>query len=361
MTKLRWGFLGAAGIARKNWKALFHSGNNILVAVAARDAARAGQFVQELQAQLPFEPAPKVRANYEALLASPDIDAVYVPLPTALRKDWVIKAAQAGKHVVCEKPCAVNAGDLREMIAACTRNKVQFMDGVMFMHSARLAAVRAVLDDPVRVGPIRRITSEFSFLGDERHFPDSIRVQAALEPAGCLGDLGWYCLRISLFAMQYELPASAIGRILAVAKDGRTPTEFVGELSFANGGSAGFHCSFVMESQQWAVISGKFGTVRIPDFVHPYNSYEPGFEINAVEHRVKAEVSAKIPAALSGLNDSGHATAQDTRMFRNFSTQVQSEKLNTEWPEIALKTQLVLDACLASARNSGEPVAVAPI
>ena len=89
MTKLRWGILGAANIARKNWKALFHSGNNIITTVAARDVARGEQFVRECQAQFAFEPSPKVLGSYEQLLASPEVDAVYIPLPTALRKQWV--------------------------------------------------------------------------------------------------------------------------------------------------------------------------------------------------------------------------------------------------------------------------------
>ena len=206
MTKLRWGILGAANIARKNWKAIFHSGNNIVSAVAARNVARAEQFIRDCQAQFAFESLPIALGSYEQLLASHEVDAVYIPLPTALRKEWVIRAAQAGKHVLCEKPCAVSAADLREMIAACAKNSVQFMDGVMFMHSPRLPVVRAVLNDDKRIGPIRRIESVFSFAGDEKIFHSNIRVQNALEPAGCLGDLGWYCLRISLFAMRWELP-----------------------------------------------------------------------------------------------------------------------------------------------------------
>jgi predicted dehydrogenase len=95
------------------------------------------------------------------------VDAVYVPLPTGLRKEWVVRAAKAGKHVVCEKPCAVNAVILEEMLSACRKNNVQFMDGVMFMHSQRLARVRETLDDGASVGQIKRIVVaiQFSRLG----------------------------------------------------------------------------------------------------------------------------------------------------------------------------------------------------
>jgi predicted dehydrogenase len=358
MTKLRWGILGAANIARKNWKAFFHAGNSVVAAVAARDISRATAFVQECQAQHAFAPTPRALGSYEELLAASDVDAVYIPLPTAIRKEWVLRAAQAGKHVLCEKPCAVNASDLREMIAACAKHKVQFMDGVMFMHHPRLTAIRAALDDARRIGPLRRIASEFSFFGDAANFGDNIRVQGNLEPAGCLGDLGWYCLRISLFAKNWELPTQVSGRILAHAADGVTPTQFSGELVFADGSSAGFHCSFLITTQQWVHFMGQRGTVAMADFVHPHNSYEAAYEINQIEHRVPAAAGVAVPVDAGALTQSGHATAQDTLMIRNFAAQVGSGRLNQVWPEIALKTQLVQDACLASARADGRLVAV---
>lgn len=360
MTKLRWGILGAANIARKNWKAIFHSGNNTLVAVAAREVSRATQFINECQAQCAFDPAPKALGSYEQLLASPEVDAVYIPLPTTVRKEWVIRAAQAGKHVLCEKPCAVNAADLREMIAACKKQRVQFMDGVMFMHSPRLAVAEAVLADAERIGAIRRIESVFCFAANAG-FQSNIRVQGDLEPAGCLGDLGWYCLRISLFAKRWELPTEVAGRILSFAADGKTPTEFSGELFFADGASAGFYCSFTIDSQQWVSVMGGKGTLRLTDFVHPRNSYEPAYEINATGHRIAAAPGVVVPLDPGALLQAGHPTAQDTRMFQNFAIQVRSGGLNELWPDIALKTQVVQDACLTSARNQSQPVKVANI
>lgn len=356
MKKLRWGILGAASIARKNWKAFFNSGNSVITAVAARDIERGTQFVAECQSRFAFHPAPKVFGSYQQLLASPEVDAVYVPLPTALRKEWVIRAAEAGKHVFCEKPCAVSAGDLREMIAACRKHRVQFMDGVMFMHNPRMAAVRAVLDDETRIGPIRRIESTFSFAGNAKNFSENIRVQGTMEPAGCLGDLGWYCLRFTLFAKRWELPVKASGHILARAADGVTPTEFSGELIFSDGTSAGFYCSFVIESQQWVSVMGERGTVRLSDFVHPRNSYEAEFEVNQTSHRVVAIPATEVPVHAGVLGEFGHPTAQDTLMIRNFAEQVQSGKLNESWPEIALKTQVVMDACMMSARAGGKLV-----
>ena len=87
------------------------------------------------------------------VLDDPNVQAVYIPLPTAFRKEWVVKVANAGKHVLADKPVAANADDLNEMIAACGARRVQFMDGVMFMHHPRLHSLLDVLTDPV-IGPV---------------------------------------------------------------------------------------------------------------------------------------------------------------------------------------------------------------
>ncbi len=101
--------------------------------------------------KFPSLQTPQAVGSYEDLLARKDIDAVYIPLPTALRREWVIKAAEAGKHVLGEKPAALNATEVAEMLAACERNKVQYMDGVMFMHSARLPMVRRFSMIPIKL------------------------------------------------------------------------------------------------------------------------------------------------------------------------------------------------------------------
>src|SRR5579863_4146140 len=111
MTKLRWGILSTAQIARKNWKGIWHSGNSVITAVASRDAQRSRQFIAECQKEHPFDVAPAALGSYEQLLASPDVDAVYIPLPTGLRKEWVLRAAKAKKHILCEKPCGATVDE----------------------------------------------------------------------------------------------------------------------------------------------------------------------------------------------------------------------------------------------------------
>ncbi|MEO1984762.1 MAG: Gfo/Idh/MocA family oxidoreductase, partial [Fuerstiella sp.] len=153
----RWGIMSTAGIAVKNWHSIAASGNGQVVAVASRSVDKAQAFIDTCQASVPVDHQVDALGTYEELLGRDDIDAVYVPLPTGLRTEWVVKAANAGKHVMVEKPCGVTADDVQKMIDACNANNVQFMDGVMFMHSARLPEIRRTLDDGTSVGEIRRI------------------------------------------------------------------------------------------------------------------------------------------------------------------------------------------------------------
>jgi predicted dehydrogenase len=230
------------------------------------------------------------------------------------------------------------------------------MDGVMFMHNPRLPRVRKVLDDKKSVGSIRRISSAFSFCGNDEFSRGNIRLDGRLEPAGCLGDLGWYCIRFSLWTMKWQLPHTVTGRILSESKPtgGRVPapTVFSGELFFDDNVSAEFYCSFIAADQQWTFVSGSKGWLRVPDFVHPFNSREPAFEVNRTEIRVREAGASQRRKPIPESAELGHATAQNTIMFRNFARQVFSGKLNGDWPMWVLKTQQVQDACLEAARKN---------
>ncbi len=364
-TICRWGILGTANIARKNWKAIHNAGNAALVAVASRDRSRARKFIDECQAAAPLSSTPAACGSYEELLGRNDIDAVYVPLPTGIRKDWVIRAAEAGKHILCEKPCGVSRVELQEMIATCRRKGVQFMDGVMFMHSRRLPLLRQVLDDKTSVGAIRRIVSQFSFLARDEFLAQNIRVSSELEPLGCLGDLGWYNIRFSLWAMNEQLPEKVTGRILA--QHGRAdtrapvPIEFSGELFFSEGVTASFYCSFRTENHQWANISGTAGYVHFSDFVLPFYGSESAFEVTCPVFQIMGcDYNMANHTRRFAVHEYSNGTpdAQETNMVRTFGQIVLSGQLEPKWGEMALRTQQVLDACLRSAHEDGKAVAV---
>ena len=356
---IRWGILGTAEIARKNWKAIQLSGNSRVAAIASRNIEGSRRFVVECQAEAPTEVAPILFGSYEEMVMCDEVDAVYMPLPTALRKQWVLRAAEAGKHVVCEKPCAASVADLQEMLTACRYNRVQFMDGVMFTHSRRMESLRDMLDGE-SIGQVRRIVSAFSFAGSAEFRARNIRMHSQLEPDGCVGDLGWYCIRLSLWVLNWQMPLQVSARLLSEGNcphsPGAVPTEFSGELIFAGGVSAGFYCSFVTELQQWAIIGGTRGYVHIADFVLPFAGKELTFELRrsafqtrGCDFRMQTDAQSIVVPEWSH----GNATAQEANCFRHFADQICSGHLNDTWPEAALKTQMVMCACLDSARADG--------
>jgi len=361
----RWGILGSAGIARKNWQSIRNSGNGTLVGVASRSMDRAQEYIDECQAHIGFPEKPRAFGSYEDMVASPDIDALYIPLPTGLRKEWAIRAAQAGKHVLCEKPCGIDVAELEEILRACEDSGVQFMDGVMFMHSKRMDRLREILDDGESIGKLRRINTMFSFCAPEEFLTGDIRMNSDLEPLGCLGDLGWYNIRFTLWVMNYAMPRSVTGRLLnASAREdspGVVPTEFSGELLFENDVSAGFYCSFLTEHQQQATVSGMKGNLRLDDFVLPFMGNEAAFTVN------NAQFSQEVcdfhmkrfdrREAVAEYSDS-HPTAQETNLFRNFGDLALGGTPDPVWGEIALKTQKVMMACVESARLGGEAMPV---
>ncbi len=351
----RWGILSTATISRKTWQGIRRAGNSCLVAVASRNLERSRQFISECQSRVSVEPPVEPLEGYDALLRRTDIDAVYIPLPTGIRKEWVIKAAAAGKHVLCEKPCAINASDLQEMIDACRSNKVQFMDGVMYMHSKRLAELRRVLDNPSSVGQIKRIACQFSFGAPPEFFSSNIRTTSDLEPHGCLGDLGWYTIRFALWAMNWTMPTHVIGRMLdsvqRPSSPQKVPVEFSAELFFP-GVIANFYCSFRTHHQQWANISGTKGYVYVQDFVLPFYGAETRFEINNaefIEDGCDFSMEKRAQAVVVNEYSNSGTTAQETNLIRKFSELALSGSPDDFWPTASLKTQKVMDACLKSA------------
>jgi predicted dehydrogenase len=361
----RWGILSTANIARKNWLAIRNTGNAVVTVVASRTKEKSQQFINECQASAPFAVAPQACGTYDELLTRDDVDAIYIPLPTGIRKEWVIRAADAGKHVLCEKPVGISPADVVEMLAACKKNNVQFMDGVMFMHSRRLSKLREVLDDGESVGTLRRICSQFSFAASDEFVSSNIRASGDLEPLGCLGDLGWYNIRFTLWAMKYQTPHTVSGRLLT--QDGRAgggsdvPMEFSGELFFADGVSASFYCSFLNENQQWANLSGSKGFVHVPGFVCPFYGSEVSFDVNntkLVTDGCLFNMEEHVRRVAVHEYGNGAPSAQETNLFRNFSELALSGKPDESWGQIALQTQQVMQATLESARQDGKLVKV---
>ncbi|MFK8110689.1 MAG: Gfo/Idh/MocA family protein [Rubripirellula sp.] len=361
----RWGFLSTAGISRKNWKAVQMSGNGRVSAVASRSVPKAQAFIDECSAEAPqSEPAVAV-GSYEELLQRDDVDAVYIPIPTGIRKDWVVSAAQAGKHVLCEKPAAVNGEEVEAMLAACDQAGVQFMDGVMFDHSQRMAEIRRTLAAGEVVGKLRRINTHFSFAGDEAFQQSNIRTDSVLEPHGCLGDLGWYCIRFTLWAAGLEMPTHVSARTITPLQgknsEGQVPGEMSAEMQFASGLSAAMYCSFLTSNQQTVMLSGDQGYITVDDFVLPFYDAEASWyhhshvlDIDNCRWNFRRHSSRQAVAEYPG----GEHNAQEVNLVRKMAECVNSGQRDPLYPELTLKTQRILDACRRSDAAGGSMVSV---
>ncbi|KAI3819807.1 hypothetical protein L1987_13659 [Smallanthus sonchifolius] len=120
-------------------------------------------------------------ASYDAVLDDPDVDAVYVPVPTSFHVRWAVLAAEKKKHVLLEKPVALNVGELDTILAACESSGIQFMDATMWMHLPRTAQMK-------------QVHSTFSYVGEGDFLKNDIRVNPTLDSLGALGDTGWYSI-----------------------------------------------------------------------------------------------------------------------------------------------------------------------
>ncbi|MCV0403123.1 MAG: Gfo/Idh/MocA family oxidoreductase [Chloroflexi bacterium] len=258
MSVVRWGVLSTAKIGRtKVIPGIQAAPSCEVVAIASRDEASARGVADELG-------IPEAHGSYEALLADPDLDAVYIPVPNDLHAPWTIAAARAGKHVLCEKPLAMTAAQAEEMIAACDDAGVLLMEAFMYRHHPSWVAVRDLVASG-RIGQLVAVQSWFSYFNDD---PANIRnIMAA--GGGALYDIGCYGVNLSRMLFDGE-PTRVTG---SVVRDpvGGTDTLVSGILEFA-GGVASFTASTRAEDDQRVHIYGTRGriSVEIPFNIPPH-------------------------------------------------------------------------------------------
>ncbi|QDT36991.1 Gfo/Idh/MocA family protein [Stratiformator vulcanicus] len=322
------GVLGTGRIATKVGAAIRGCSASKLEAVASRSEERARSWADENKAGRSFD-------SYDALLDDPAVEAVYIALPPSLHREWTIAAAERGKHVLCEKPLAMNAAEGEEMIAACAEAGVQLMDGVMWLHTPRARDMRNVLDDEL-LGPIRRVTSAFTFHGLPGWEPAT---ELRLRPesgGGSLFDLGWYNVGVSLWAFG-KLPE----RVWATARfEHGVDVEASGVMWFEGGGVASFDCGFDTAMRKWFEAGGTHASLICDDFVRAWKPEKPRFWI----HDSGGKSSEHISESSDQIED----------MVADFCQCVRDD-LDPRWGQISLQTQRVVDALLESARR-GETI-----
>ena len=181
MTHLRWGVLGASNFARQHMAPAIHAARGAqLAALASSSAAKAEAFCD-------FAPGLRVHDSYEALLADAQVDAVYLPLPNHLHVEWSVKALEAGKHVLCEKPLTLKAVDFDTVIEARDRTGLQAAEAFMIVHHPQMQRARDLLKEGA-LGNLRHVSVTFSFFNDDL---DNIRNQPGTG-GGALPDIGVY-------------------------------------------------------------------------------------------------------------------------------------------------------------------------
>lgn len=250
MTKiLNWGFLSTARINRALIPPLQFSKRNELLAVASRSQEAADAYAKE-------QKIPRAYGSYEALLADPDVDVVYISLPNHLHSEWTIKAVEAGKHVLCEKPLALGVDEVDAVKYAAHKHGRVVAEAFMYRHHPQTLKAQEIVRSG-SLGALKLIRGSFSFLltreGDVRLNPD--------WGGGSIWDVGCYPISYARMVVG-ENPLEVFGWQV----EGPTGIDetFVGQMRFENGVIAQFDSSFAIPFHAFVEIVGSEGTLNIP-------------------------------------------------------------------------------------------------
>ncbi|HEU0000470.1 MAG TPA: Gfo/Idh/MocA family oxidoreductase [Ktedonobacteraceae bacterium] len=253
-TPVRWGVLSVANIGVKRViPAILASASEELVAVASRNIQRA----QEKFAHLP---GLRLYGDYESLLRDPEIEAIYNPLPNSLHAEWTIRALEAGKHVLCEKPMAVTAEQGQTMVEAAQANGKLLMEAFMYrFHPQTIWALEQVHSG--RIGNVKLVRSSFSFNIMTPPHPHNIRLQAALA-GGSLMDVGCYPINFCR-AVYGHAPVAVAGRVFSQS-EGEVEIAASAALDFGAGRLGLIDSSFELPTRQVSEVIGDAGSITIP-------------------------------------------------------------------------------------------------
>jgi predicted dehydrogenase len=254
MAVLRWGILGTARINRRLIPALRAAARSELVAIGSRDRARGDAHAREWS-------IPRAIEGYQSLVHDPGIDAVYIPLPNSEHVPWTLAAIEAGKHVLCEKPLALDPADVDRIAAAAADRKVIVEEGFMYPHEPLTARVRSLVAGGA-VGTVRSIVSGFTFA---LHGGADVRLDPALG-GGALWDVGGYPVTYARRLMERD-PLTALGSAhwLPTGVD----EELTGVLGFPGGATASVYAGFRAAYRTWLEILGTEGALRVPSPFKP--------------------------------------------------------------------------------------------
>jgi predicted dehydrogenase len=248
MAKLRWGLLSTARINRMIIPAVRSSARSELTTVASRNIEKCRAYAKEWQ-------IPRTHGSYEALLADPEIDVVYIGLPNSLHVEWTVRALEAGKHVLCEKPLALTPEDVDVVADAARRTGRAAAEAFMYRHHPMTQTVADVVHSG-RLGRIRGYKGAFTFSLTREH---DVRLDPALG-GGSLWDIGCYPVSYTCF-LAGEAPVQVFGwqQTSATGID----LEFAGTMQFRDGSVAQFDSGFVGPFRAEMEVIGRDATLKI--------------------------------------------------------------------------------------------------
>src|SRR3954468_10583565 len=256
MQRVRWGLLSTARINRLIMPAIRASARSDVTTVASRDQAKATAYAHEWQ-------IPRALGSYDALLNDPDVDVIYISLPNSLHVEWTIRALEAGKHVLCEKPLALSVEDVDRVDDAVRRTGRAAAEAFMYRHHPLTHAVQDIVKSG-RLGQVRGFKSAFTFALTR---DADVRLDPALG-GGSLWDVGCYPVSYANF-LAGQTPAEVFGW-----QQGSTTgidLEFAGMLRYADGSVAQFDCGFAGPFRAEMEVVGRDAALRI---VRPFRTDE---------------------------------------------------------------------------------------
>jgi D-xylose 1-dehydrogenase (NADP+, D-xylono-1,5-lactone-forming) len=290
---VKWGILSTADINRLTIPEAHSSEKAELVAVASRNQERADAYAQQWGIERSY-------GTYEALLADPEIEAVYISLPNTMHVEWSIRALEAGKHVLCEKPLSRHPADVETAFAVAEDADRFLMEAFMYRHNPQTKRAAELVADGA-IGELRLVRSTFSYA---LYDAENIRLRTDLE-GGALMDVGCYCVSGSrLFAGEPE-------RVFGEARFGETGTDwvFAATMRFPDGVLAHFDCGTALTNRDELEVAGSEGSLFIDD---PWHARKPVIELRRDDEveRIELEPADSYRLQIENLSDAIRGEAE---------------------------------------------------
>lgn len=325
MSKLRWGIIGCANIATKAFiPAVRQSEHGVVTAIASRDEAKA-------RAAAETHGIPTAYGSYVELLNDPNVDAVYIPLPNHLHREWTIRAARAGKHVLCEKPASVSERHTVQMVEACEQFGVQFQEAFMYRYHPRYDRVRGIIRSG-EIGDVRSVHGVFSFNKSEA--AGDVRLVREMGGGG-IYDVGCYLISAARYVLGQE-PEAATAHAFFSPQHDEVDMMASGLVEFPNSVSLTFQCGMWAEFANTLEVRGSLGSILLPSAFMMRDTLSPNLIVTVRGERREEEMERVNPYVLQADAFARPILFGEPPRF-------------SAWDSV--RNMKVIDACLQSARE----------